>query len=217
VEIINLQGEVVKSYGQEENAVADKSWIIGEDGFVLIDDIIMWGGTHFISLETQTDDIFDSIWQGESLFDWAMRNEYDPNNFLFYCAYDDNGCRCFSVNSLSILSIDDHYFLFDIETYEIVAEYCNVSISDSKYILVQNSDGQWGYIDREGKEYAFYEDATHFDDGYGMVKMDGMLYVVDEDFNVVSEGIEGDSAFACFNKFFGVRRGDDIVTVKFNP
>ena len=50
-----------------------------------------------------------------------------------------------------------------------------------------------------------------------MVKKDGMLYVIDENFNVVSEGMEGEKASALYSNCFGVEKGGEVFVVKFTP
>lgn len=216
VEIINLNGEIVQSFGNGNHGViANSTWIVSEDGFVLTDNEVSWGYCRYMNIETVKEDIYNSIWNEKSLYKLLeSKGEWE---FTFHPSNNDNGYPCFSVNSLSEMSLDNNYYLFDIEKNKIIAEYSYIDISDSEYILVKNSNGKWGYIDKNGKEYKFYDDATSFDDGYAMVKIDGKLYVIDENFNVVSEGIEGDSVSALYNKSFGVKKGNEKFIVKFNP
>ena len=221
VEIINTKGDVVKKFGYDtlygshnHSVIADYGWIIGEDGFLIVDNDITSTDTYYVSLQTVNDDIYESVWDGKKLYEWMFAKGED---FVFYPSWNNNGYPCFSVNSLSKMSLDNNYYLFDIEKNKIVAEYSDIDISDSKYVLVKNSNGKWGYIDKNGKEYKFYEDATAFNDGYAMVKIEGKLYVIDETFSIVSEGIEGDSASTLFNKFFGIKKGNNTFVVKFNP
>ena len=217
VEIINSKGEVVKNYGDEHDVIADYAWLIGEDGYILTDDMIMLGETRYLNLTGVKNDIFESVWQGDSLYNWAEKQGSDVNEFVFYPSYDKDGNPCASINGLSVMTFNNNYYLFDIEKNKIVAEYTVMSVSDSKHILVRNSKDKWGYIDRNGKEVKFYDDATQFDDGYAMVKINGMLYVINESFEIVSEGIKGDSASALCNKFFSVTDGSKTTIVKFNP
>ncbi len=221
IEIINLNGEVVREYGAwgDWMVLANNDWIVGEDGFVLVDDVVAMGGSDYINSNPNTEatSIFSSIWKGETLFEYTLNNGSSPNAVSFYPAYNDDGDRCFSLNSLSVMRLKDSFYLYDIERNTIIAEYAYINLTDSKYILVQNSEGKWGYIDRNGTEYRFYEDATSFHDGYAMVKIDGLLYVINENFEIVSEGFKGDAAGSCMNNFFRVTRGDETIFVKFNP
>ena len=163
VEIINLKGEVVNSRGSWHMVVGENTWIIGEDGFVLTDDMVSYGGTRYMNMETIKEDIYSSIWKGQELF--LLLENIKNKDVVFNVSYNDNGYPCFSVNSLAVISFDNNHYLFDIKKNEIVTEYKNISITDSKFILVKNSRGKWGYIDKNGKEYKYYDDATNFDDG----------------------------------------------------
>ena len=208
VEIINQQGEVLRSSSDEHYAVANNAWILDEDGYIMVDHYVISSDGCYISIGTE---------KGVYCGDWHNWIDDDEGKFSLKCAYNNSGSRCCSLNSLSVLHINDSYLLFDIEQGKVTAKYSNIVVSESRYILVENSNGNWGYIDRSGTEYEFYEDATSFDDGYAMVKINEMLYIIDENFNIISEGIEGDSAAALFNKFFQVKKGNDTFIVKYNP
>ena len=58
-----------------------------------------------------------------------------------------------------------------------------VGIGDTAYWLIQK-DGQWGYIDHEGRVVQMFDDAAAFYGGKAMVIQDGYASFVDEDMNL---------------------------------
>ena len=58
------------------------------------------------------------------------------------------------------------------------------------YFLVETSDGRWGYIDIDGNEYSFYNDASNFINGKALVVDDeNRAYVINDKFERISEYI----------------------------
>lgn len=62
--------------------------------------------------------------------------------------------------------------------------------NDAPYALVSR-DGKWGYLSLDGKTEKLYDDAGRFMDGLGIVKDGENIYVIDKDFNQISNAITG--------------------------
>ena len=74
---------------------------------------------------------------------------------------------------------------------------------------MSTSDGKWGFLSPDGKTLKMYDDASHFSGGFAAVKDGGELYVIDENFNRISDAITGyDSVSAGGNGWFILRKGD---------
>ncbi len=220
IEIINLKGEVVKSLNSIYNyeVVASSRMTMGKENYLLLQGVEEAGLHWNRNLETLIFYPFETSWNGKSFYELSHTADFHSLGFSLWAKRNDCGHFLMSINSLAVMSVEDEpYYLFDIDKSKIVAEYPYISLSESKFILVKNSKDQWGYIDKTGKEYTFYEDATTFHNGYTMVKIDKMLYVIDETFTIVSEGIEGDSVSSCGNNWYSVEKGNDTFMVKFTP
>lgn len=61
---------------------------------------------------------------------------------------------------------------------------------DEPYALVSR-DGKWGYLSLDGKTEKLYDDAGHFVDGSAIVKDGENFYVIDKDFNQISNAVTG--------------------------
>lgn len=69
----------------------------------------------------------------------------------------------------------------------IIAKYNTIVLSASGNYLASDGAG-WMYIDETGKILARYEDCSSFNsDGYAAVIEDGMAYVIDSEFNKISD------------------------------
>lgn len=91
--------------------------------------------------------------------------------------------------------------------------FYNVFGQDEKYALVSTSDGKWGFLSYDGKIMKLYDDASYFSGGIAAVKEGDEFYVIDENFNRISNAIMGyDGVSACGNGFFVLRK-DDTRTV----
>lgn len=61
---------------------------------------------------------------------------------------------------------------------------------DEPYALV-GRNGKWGYLSMDGKTEKLYDDAGFFADGSGIVKDGDKIYVVDKNFNRISNALTG--------------------------
>ncbi len=116
--------------------------------------------------------------------------------------------------------------IYDIVSQQYVSDYVYSYIGFSNYgksehILVSIEDGEkWGYLDSDLQEVGtWYSDATDFSGGFALIQdTDGLYYVVDENFQKVSEGIEGESAHAiggCYSGYFAIQRDGLYYTLRF--
>ena len=93
----------------------------------------------------------------------------------------------------------------------ILAQYDYIQLSDSGYYLA--SDGEsWFYLDEKGKKIdQTFLDCSAFYNGYAIVlDTDGMAYLIDKEFNKVSEGYPADSVSTAEAVFFAYL-GDKIT------
>lgn len=115
-----------------------------------------------------------------------------------------------------IESSNGYNWLYDIKNDKIIAKHSLIVLNtNSKHNLIKTTDGKYGYMDINGNVKKLYDDATDFHNGYAMVKTNGKLYVIDENFNVVSDGVEGDSAAALSNNYFSIKRGENYYLASF--
>lgn len=82
----------------------------------------------------------------------------------------------------------------------------------SSYTLV-SKDSQWGYLSIDGSfEKITYNDAGNFYDGKAIVTDNNGIYVIDENFNRISDIITGYSAVSSYNgNVFCLRNGDKLT------
>lgn len=138
------------------------------------------------------------------------------------CSYraEKNGCGMTTIIDGRVLQsvdndgTDEIYKIYDIskESYASEERYYRAAISYSDYLLVKNMDKKWGFIKNDDLTHAgeWYEDASAFINGYALVKNDGVAYLVDENFETVSESIELESAKAP-TSYFDFSDLDDSV------
>lgn len=93
------------------------------------------------------------------------------------------------------------YAIYDFADEKFVTGYAYSCIEigyygQEKYILVSNAEsGKWGFLDENLKETGtWYDDASAFVDGCAVVKDDTGLYVVNENFERISDSVEGDGS-----------------------
>lgn len=82
-----------------------------------------------------------------------------------------------------------HYIVYNVEEGTILAEDLrDVKLSDHKYALIQGQDEKWQYADAATFDALseMYDVAALYQDGIGVVLMDGQLMIIDEEFNVLS-------------------------------
>ena len=77
----------------------------------------------------------------------------------------------------------------------VTAVYDYIAMADENYWLAQSGD-QWGYIDHDGNEMAMFQDAGQFVGGYALVKEDGQIWMIDEEFRKLESLGQGDSVSA---------------------
>ncbi len=64
------------------------------------------------------------------------------------------------------------------------------NFDENGYALVETTDGAWGFVNTEAELLATYDDAAIFNGSYTLVQNDGNAYLVDRNFNKVSEAIQ---------------------------
>lgn len=78
----------------------------------------------------------------------------------------------------------------------ILAKYDYINLSPNGYYLAAQGD-DWFYIDSEGRKVADYVDCSDYVGQYALaLEEDGMAYLIDTNFNKVSEGYPADAVYA---------------------
>ena len=91
-------------------------------------------------------------------------------------------------------------------------EFYNVFGQIEKYALVESTDGKWGYVSLDGKTLKLYDDAANFAGGVAAVKDGDEFYIIDENFNLISNSLVGyDGVTVCGNGIFKLHKGDSFV------
>lgn len=196
-EIINMNGQVVYSTNHGCTIIANENWLVSDNGIILTKLMVAsYLGVNYV----------DIISEKSNYINYG-NNYAEDDRVTFHPAYDSNENQCFEVNGLSVFEMNGTRFVYDINQKQIVKGYVGAEIGPSKYILVKNSQGKWGYIDKTGKEYKFYDDATSFRGGVAMVKEGNKMYIINENFQKISEELTGyDSASTLGDKVFVVRK-----------
>lgn len=93
------------------------------------------------------------------------------------------------------------YQIFDLSTGEFASEekYRKIdSFGYHKYVLVENEEGKWGYIDNDTLEHVgdWYDSASAFCNDYAVVVSDESGYLIDEDFNKISVDFDAEKVLA---------------------
>lgn len=84
--------------------------------------------------------------------------------------------------------------------------------SVEKYALISTADGKWGYVSYDGQTVKLYDDAAGFSGGYAAVKDGDEFYVIDENFNRVSNSLSGYEAVSTSgNGVYRLRIGEEYV------
>ena len=89
----------------------------------------------------------------------------------------------------------------------VMAVYDYISMTDENYWLAQSGD-QWGYIDHDGNEMAMFQDAGQFVGGYALVKEDGQVWMIDEEFRKLESLGQADSVSA-MGELYSVKVGEE--------
>lgn len=116
-------------------------------------------------------------------FDCIRSKLYDKKVVAYFSQYSGDG-------ELT----DSAYALIDIgggdgDASILSKSYKYMGTENGEIYLVQNSDDKWGYIDSNGNELAFFDDAGDFIGDYAPVVSNGKGYLIDRNMNRVSEDI----------------------------
>ncbi len=113
---------------------------------------------------------------------------------------------------------DVNGFIYDTKTQKFVNTdgITNIyTLDDGKTYLVVNEDDKFGYLDENGKQIGeWYDSAGEFIGGFAPVVKDGKCYIIDRNFNRVSDMVDGwyvgtyDDGLA----IFGTDNGDIFLT-----
>ncbi len=108
--------------------------------------------------------------------------------------------------------------LIDLETNEFAGPYLGIYTEDNgETYLVKNMDEKWGFLDADGKEIGeWYDDAGEFIGDYAPVIKDGKGYLVDRNFNRVSEMVNANEVETFSDDMFLFANGDDVKFVTYN-
>lgn len=101
----------------------------------------------------------------------------------------------------------------EISAAAVVGVYDSITMNDSPYWLVSEEES-YAFIDRAGNKVAEYTDATSFYRGVAMVMEDGKAYVINENFEKLSDGIAADSVDG-LGELFAVTGGDTTMLYRF--
>lgn len=164
---------------------------------------------------------FEVTQTGENSYTWNLisKGHYNirtaeftahPEGVLsvMYCK-EDNGCNlCSAIGDRAVLNVEpagDGYArqIFDLHTgaYASDETYLNISLGYWDLLLVQNMDGEWGYIRNDDltETGEWFDDASAFCNGYAIVNRDGEAWLVDEQLRQVSEPFAAESAYAPYD------------------
>lgn len=118
---------------------------------------------------------------------------------------------------------DETYALVDLDTAKVISKsYKYMSTRDGEIYIVQNADDKWGFIDKNGIELAFFDDAGSFIGDYAPVVLNGKGYLIDRNMNKVSEDViatetltydDGLYRFTTSDNFYLVTYSNDTVPV----
>ncbi len=103
-------------------------------------------------------------------------------------------------------------------------EYCNdngylyIGTEDEgKTYLVESMDEKWGFLDADGNEIGeWFDDAGEFRGDYAPVIKDGKAYLVDRNFNRVSEMVNANEVETYSDDMFLFANGDEVKFVTYN-
>jgi len=108
------------------------------------------------------------------------------------------------------------YALVDITDGKILSDvYLSMNTYDGKKYLVKTLDGKWGYMNSKGKLLKTYDDAGGFKGDYAPVVKNGKGFLIDRDFNRVSEKIDADGCRILSDGLYVFDQDDNSVAVTF--
>ncbi len=145
----------------------------------------------------------------------AVRYINDVNNDMaiaqcYYPSISDSEEYEYALLDLDQLSKS----ILDIE----VKTYKSMNTADNgKTYLVKNADGKWGFLDEKGNEIGeWFDDAGEFIGDYAPVIKDGKGYLIDRNFNRVSDIIDATGVTTYDDDLFRFENGDEIKFVTYN-
>lgn len=115
--------------------------------------------------------------------------------------YYENGLCFYNYGTIMCVKVGETYYLIDaskvveqghssakerITSGALLATGDYISMCDETYWLI-SQNGQWGYMDHAGTVLKMYDDAAGFGDGKALVIEEGILYVIDENFEKIRE------------------------------
>ena len=149
---------------------------------------------------------------------------YKGDDSTTSCGYrfEKNGCsKCTVIDGRVFINTgkddeDKQYGkIYDVENeaYALDDTFYSAAISYFDYLLVENMDHKYGFLKNGDLTHAgeWYDDASAFLNGYALVNIDGKEYLINESFEIVSEGFDGVSAMAPNSYFEFSDMGDKIM------
>ncbi len=119
-------------------------------------------------------------------------------------AYGNNAIAKFAVNGTN------YFALIDLESGTVLSDiYLTMGTEDGEIYLVEDLDGNWGYLNSTGEQIAEFDDAGAFIGDYAPVLEDGKAYLIDRNMTRVTDEIDADGVSSLSNgKLFLVRVED---------
>lgn len=180
---------------------------------------IVYGDDDFVVMQTSTDGVHIDIdiypTDGGSPKKLSLRS-----NGFGSVEYVDNSRLLFNIE----FDGDTDAYLFDLNSGEAVAAYREMYTHDGEIFLVksgkkwqsENADYEWGFIDRNGKELAMFDDASEFIGDYALVLKNGKAYLIDRNMNCVSEKIDATGVSNIDDGLYLVHNGDKKTLVTYS-
>lgn len=135
---------------------------------------------------------------------------YGKKTVGYFSRYSDGGELQASAYVLFSVDGGDGY-------YKVLSKsYKHMSTHDGEIYLVKNADDKWGYIDSNGNELAFFDDAGSFIDDYAPVVLNGKGYLIDRNMNKVTEDIAATGTSTFDDGLYGFNAGDNVMLVTYS-
>lgn len=178
---------------------------------------------------------------GYAMIDYSyftfLIHENGGKNYIIdkYCLYSlgNFGTLVFSKVYDTGGTLSEHYYLIDVSKCAlddsgmviptldaavsaeplVLGDFLNFFGQEEMYMVVGTLDGRFGYMSKDGVIHRTYEDVTGFYGGYAMVQENGEIYVIDENFNRVSEIISGFDSISSSGEGVFILRKDGIPYV----
>ena len=95
----------------------------------------------------------------------------------------------------------------------VLGEYAILTLSDEGYHLACDNDGKWIHLNSDGSVKKSYEDCSDMRDGYASVVEDGMLYIVNDKYEKITDGYQATGASNCGDGVFSVSNGEETYAM----